>query len=42
MQHLAMFDQVAVSGSLTDRIIEHVRPRQEHFVNPASVCTLSM
>ena len=34
VQHLAMFDYVAVSGSLQDRVIEYVDHLHEHFVDP--------
>jgi L-fuconate dehydratase len=34
VQHLAMFDYVAVSGSWTDRLIEYVDHLHEHFVDP--------
>ena len=34
VQHLAMFDFVAVSGSLDGRMIEHVDNLHEHFVTP--------
>jgi L-fuconate dehydratase len=34
VQHLAMFDFVAVSGSLQDRVIEYVDHLHEHFVDP--------
>ncbi|MER7013920.1 enolase C-terminal domain-like protein [Saccharopolyspora sp. NPDC000359] len=34
VQHLAMFDFVAVSGSVEDRLIEHVDHLHEHFVDP--------
>jgi L-fuconate dehydratase len=37
VQHLAMFDYVAVSGSLKDRVIEWVDHLHEHFVDPAVV-----
>ncbi|HEY2313774.1 MAG TPA: enolase C-terminal domain-like protein [Streptosporangiaceae bacterium] len=37
VQHLAMFDFVAVSGSLDDRMIEHAAHLHEHFVQPAVV-----
>jgi L-fuconate dehydratase len=37
VQHLSMFDYVAVSGSLEGRVIEHVAPLHEHFVEPAVV-----
>jgi L-fuconate dehydratase len=34
VQHLAMFDFVAVSGILDDRVIEYVDHLHEHFVDP--------
>ncbi|MBA8826474.1 L-fuconate dehydratase [Saccharopolyspora lacisalsi] len=34
VQHLSMFDYVAVSGSMVDRTIEHVDHLHEHFVHP--------
>ena len=34
VQHLAMFDFVAVSGTLEDRVIEYVDHLHEHFVDP--------
>jgi L-fuconate dehydratase len=34
VQHLAMFDYVALSGSMQDRIIEFVDHLHEHFTNP--------
>jgi L-fuconate dehydratase len=34
VQHLAMFDFVAVSGSQDDRVIEYVDHLHEHFVDP--------
>ncbi|HEY3141045.1 MAG TPA: enolase C-terminal domain-like protein [Acidimicrobiales bacterium] len=37
VQHLAMFDFVAVSGSLDDRVIEYVDHLHEHFVDPVVV-----
>ncbi len=37
VQHLAMFDFVAVSGTTDDRVIEFVDHLHEHFVNPAAV-----
>jgi L-fuconate dehydratase len=37
VQHLAMFDYVAVSGSLEGRVIEYVDHLHEHFVDPAVV-----
>ncbi len=37
VQHLSMFDYVAVSGSLQDRVIEYVDHLHEHFVDPVVV-----
>jgi L-fuconate dehydratase len=37
VQHLAMFDYVAVSGALEDRVIEYVDHLHEHFVDPVVV-----
>jgi L-fuconate dehydratase len=37
VQHLAMFDFVAVSGSLDDRMIEFVDHLHEHFATPVDV-----
>jgi L-fuconate dehydratase len=37
VQHLSMFDYVAVSGTFDGRVIEHVDSLHEHFVNPAIV-----
>jgi L-fuconate dehydratase len=37
VQHLAMFDYVAVSGSLEDRFVEWVDHLHEHFRDPAIV-----
>ncbi|GAB2794075.1 L-fuconate dehydratase [Streptomyces daliensis] len=37
VQHLAMFDYVAVSGSWRDRVIEYVDHLHEHFTDPAVV-----
>ena len=34
VQHLAMFDYVAISGSLEDRVIEYVDHLHGHFVDP--------
>src|SRR6266545_3291482 len=33
VQHLAMFDYVAVSGSMEDRVVEYVDHLHEHFVD---------
>ncbi|MFC4588225.1 L-fuconate dehydratase [Sphaerisporangium corydalis] len=37
VQHLAMFDFVAVGGSLEDRVIEYVDHLHEHFVDPVVI-----
>ncbi|MER5428452.1 enolase C-terminal domain-like protein [Streptomyces sp. NPDC002588] len=37
VQHLSMFDFVAVSGTLEDRVIEYVDHLHEHFVDPVRV-----
>jgi L-fuconate dehydratase len=37
VQHLAMFDYIAVSGSLDNRVCEFVDHLHEHFVDPVSV-----
>jgi L-fuconate dehydratase len=37
VQHLSMFDYVAVSGSQENRVIEYVDHLHEHFVDPVSV-----
>ncbi|MFI6298229.1 L-fuconate dehydratase [Nonomuraea sp. NPDC050790] len=37
VQHLAMFDYVAVSGSLDGRVIEYVDHLHEHFVDPVVI-----
>jgi L-fuconate dehydratase len=37
VQHLAMFDYVAVSGSLDNRFIEYVDHLHEHFTDPARI-----
>jgi L-fuconate dehydratase len=37
VQHLAMFDLVAVSGTTDDRVIEYVDHLHEHFLSPAVV-----
>ncbi|PZF85284.1 L-fuconate dehydratase [Jiangella anatolica] len=37
VQHLAMFDYVAVSGSTEDRILEYVDHLHEHFADPVRV-----
>ncbi|MFB7608650.1 enolase C-terminal domain-like protein [Streptomyces gardneri] len=37
VQHLSMFDYVAVSGSTDDRVIEYVDHLHEHFTEPARI-----
>jgi L-fuconate dehydratase len=37
IQHLAMFDYIAVSGSLEGRVLEYVDHLHEHFVDPVRV-----
>jgi len=37
VQHLSVFDYVAVSGSLDDRVTEYVDHLHEHFVDPCIV-----
>lgn len=37
VQHLAMFDYIAVSGTLENRVVEWVDHLHEHFVHPAIV-----
>jgi L-fuconate dehydratase len=37
VQHLSMFDYVAVSGTTDDRVIEYVDHLHEHFVEPVRV-----
>jgi L-fuconate dehydratase len=37
VQHLSLFDYVAVSGTLQDRVIEYVDHLHEHFVDPVRI-----
>jgi len=37
VQHLAMFDYVAVSGTTDDRVIEYVDHLHEHFTDPVRI-----
>jgi L-fuconate dehydratase len=37
VQHLAMFDYIAVSGTVEDRVIEYVDHLHEHFTDPVTV-----
>ncbi len=37
VQHLSLIDYIAVSGDLTDRVLEYVDELHEHFVDPVRV-----
>ena len=37
VQHLAVFDYIAVSGSLDNRVVEYVDHLHEHFVDPVVI-----
>jgi len=37
VQHLSMFDYIAISGRLEDRVIEYVDHLHEHFITPVVV-----
>jgi L-fuconate dehydratase len=37
VQHLSMFDYVAVSGTVADRVIEYVDHLHEHFTDPVRI-----
>jgi len=37
VQHLSMFDFVAVSGTMADRVIEYVDHLHEHFLEPVHI-----
>ncbi len=37
VQHLSIFDYIAVSGSLENRVVEYVDHLHEHFVDPVVV-----
>jgi L-fuconate dehydratase len=37
VQHLAMFDYLAVSGTLQDRVLEYVDHLHEHFLDPVVI-----
>jgi L-fuconate dehydratase len=39
VQHLAMFDYIAVSTTMTDRVIEYVDHLHDHFVDPARIAS---
>ncbi|MFF7754048.1 L-fuconate dehydratase [Streptomyces sp. NPDC007971] len=38
VQHLSMFDYLAVSGTTEDRVIEYVDHLHEHFLTPVDIC----
>ena len=37
VQHIAMFDYIAVSGSLDNRVLEYVEHLHEHFLDPVVI-----
>ncbi|WP_435242008.1 enolase C-terminal domain-like protein [Streptomyces cucumeris] len=37
VQHLSMFDYIAVSGTVEDRVIEYVDHLHEHFIDPVRI-----
>lgn len=37
VQHLSMFDYIAISGTMEDRVIEYVDHLHEHFLSPVTV-----
>ena len=37
VQHLSMFDYIAVSGTMEDRVIEYVDHLHEHFLDPVRI-----
>ena len=37
VQHLSMFDYLAISGTMEDRVIEYVDHLHEHFVDPVRI-----
>jgi len=37
VQHISLFDYIAVSGSLQDRVLEYVDHLHEHFVDPVVI-----
>ncbi|MFZ4276691.1 L-fuconate dehydratase [Streptomyces arboris] len=37
VQHLSMFDYVAVSGTVEDRVLEYVDHLHEHFIDPVRI-----
>jgi L-fuconate dehydratase len=37
VQHISLFDFIAVSGSLDDRVLEYVEDLHEHFLDPVII-----
>jgi L-fuconate dehydratase len=37
VQHVSLFDYIAVSGSLEDRVLEYVEHLHEHFLDPVTI-----
>jgi L-fuconate dehydratase len=37
VQHVSLFDYIAISGSLQDRVLEYVEHLHEHFVDPVRI-----
>ncbi len=37
VQHLSIFDYIAVSGCLENRIVEYVDHLHEHFIHPVTI-----
>jgi len=37
VQHISLFDYIAVSGSLRDRVLEYVDHLHEHFLDPVTI-----
>jgi L-fuconate dehydratase len=37
VQHISLFDYIAVSGTLADRVLEYVDHLHEHFVDPVTI-----
>ena len=37
VQHLSMFDYIAITGTMQDRVIEYVDHLHEHFVDPVAI-----
>ena len=37
VQHIALFDYIAVSGTLENRVVEYVEHLHEHFLDPVII-----